>query len=73
MIKITCCKDCEDREIGCHSYCEKYIREKEQMVKDKSTYYKSLPPKIYEGDFLGDDGHMNPGRLRSLKKTQKKK
>lgn len=27
---ITCCKDCQDRAINCHSTCEKYLREVEQ-------------------------------------------
>lgn len=28
MIKITCCRDCPDRHMGCHSICEKYIAER---------------------------------------------
>ncbi len=28
MKKITCCKDCENRELGCHGSCEAYIQEK---------------------------------------------
>ena len=48
--KITCCKDCEERYIGCHSKCEKYITEKQMLEKSKELYYKSLPPKIGEGD-----------------------
>lgn len=24
------CKDCPDREVGCHSRCEKYLREKKE-------------------------------------------
>lgn len=27
---IHCCKDCTDRQIGCHSTCEKYIQSKEE-------------------------------------------
>ena len=27
---ITCCKDCQDRAINCHSTCEKYKLEVEQ-------------------------------------------
>ena len=29
--KITCCKDCKERYIGCHSKCEKYITEKQNL------------------------------------------
>jgi len=71
--KITCCKDCEERYIGCHSKCEKYIKEKQTLEKSKTLYYKSLPPKISEGDFLGDDGHMASGRFRNLKRSQRTK
>jgi hypothetical protein len=28
MKKITVCKDCPDRSLGCHGTCEKYIQEK---------------------------------------------
>ena len=27
---ITCCKDCQERTINCHSTCEKYLLEAEQ-------------------------------------------
>lgn len=26
--KIKCCKDCARREVGCHSFCEVYQKEK---------------------------------------------
>lgn len=29
------CKDCPDREPGCHGYCKKYKREKEEFEKLK--------------------------------------
>ena len=25
MLECTCCKDCEKRELYCHSVCEEYI------------------------------------------------
>ena len=25
--RISCCYKCEDRKVGCHSICEKYINE----------------------------------------------
>jgi hypothetical protein len=28
MIGITVCKDCADREVGCHSSCTKYLAER---------------------------------------------
>jgi len=30
---ITCCKGCKDRQVGCHSTCERYIREKNEYNK----------------------------------------
>lgn len=29
MIGIKCCKNCTERYIGCHSSCERYLKEKE--------------------------------------------
>lgn len=26
MVSSQCCKDCRDREIGCHSKCEAYLK-----------------------------------------------
>ena len=33
---ILCCKDCTKRQLGCHSTCSDYIREKEEHDKTKS-------------------------------------
>jgi len=33
MRKINCCWNCEDRYLGCHSECDKYKGEKEELVK----------------------------------------
>ena len=30
------CKDCLNREIGCHSKCKKYIKFKNDLKKDKA-------------------------------------
>lgn len=34
------CKGCNDRKVGCHSYCEKYKKEKEEHNKMKETERK---------------------------------
>ena len=26
MISSSCCKDCPEREVGCHSKCEAYLK-----------------------------------------------
>lgn len=42
------CKDCPNREIGCHSKCEKYIQFKNDLKKDKA---KEKAEKKIEYDF----------------------
>ena len=37
---VTCCKDCQDRAINCHSTCEKYLREVEQNLRDREQKRK---------------------------------
>lgn len=45
-IKITCCKDCEDRTIepNCHDTCERYLGEKAEMhrIRDKRIRAKNV-------------------------------
>lgn len=33
--KVTCCHDCQEREIGCHSTCKKYIEETEMHLMER--------------------------------------
>lgn len=33
--KVTCCHDCQEREVGCHSTCKKYIEENEQYLRER--------------------------------------
>lgn len=33
--QITCCKDCKDRYVGCHSNCEEYKKQKEKYEEEK--------------------------------------
>ena len=42
----TCCKGCNERRIGCHSVCERYLSQKKKLDKiksiinkEKQTYY----------------------------------
>lgn len=39
---ISCCKDCDNREIGCHSTCEKYIKEKKVRDDEKIEIHKNM-------------------------------
>ena len=40
MKKNSVCKNCEDRYIGCHGKCEKYIAETEEIRKEKNEIWK---------------------------------
>ena len=37
MKKITCCKDCTERAVGCHSQCERYLSQKREQTEDKEA------------------------------------
>lgn len=41
-MKITCCKDCPDRHIGCHAVCERYLDQKATLEEeaDRVREYK---------------------------------
>ena len=42
--RIRCCAGCEDRHVGCHSDCEKYLAEKAEIQKahDENNRQKAL-------------------------------
>ncbi len=42
--RISCCKDCKDRCVGCHSYCDVYLGQKEEHDKQVKVerYHKEL-------------------------------
>ena len=37
---VTCCKDCQERAINCHSTCKRYLHEVEQNRIDKEQKRK---------------------------------
>lgn len=51
-VTISTCKDCKDRKVGCHGYCERYIKERtkndnqaaeiRKIKQDDSDVYKFL-------------------------------
>lgn len=51
---VTCCKDCQERELGCHSKCETYIsavekhREEKEWLKGIRDMDDALGPKKYK-------------------------
>lgn len=48
---ISCCKDCADRYIGCHSGCERYKQQIEEWKKAKEEYRKNKTTIICRSDF----------------------
>lgn len=48
---ISCCKDCEERYIGCHSKCERYIQEIENWKKVKKQISKNKTYIVCNSDF----------------------
>lgn len=39
-MKIRCCYGCEERQIGCHGTCEKYLAEKASLDKEREDKHK---------------------------------
>lgn len=48
---ISCCKDCEDRYLGCHSECDKYKKQIEEWNKAKEEFKKKKTSIICKSDF----------------------
>jgi hypothetical protein len=38
--KVTCCYDCAKRAIGCHSTCEEYIKQSEEVKRKNEEIAK---------------------------------
>ncbi len=48
MLNLNCpCKDCEERHIGCHSDCSKYIEAKPQTYEVKKAAAKGKEADFY--------------------------
>lgn len=57
MHRVTVCKDCPDREIGCHANCERYAEDKRALrehietvreAKNKDKEYLDYKRKKYK-------------------------
>ena len=40
MKKVNCCYECQDRHIGCHEVCQKYINQLEEYIAEKREIKK---------------------------------
>ncbi len=54
MIMIQCCKDCPDRNIGCHSTCEQYLAQKAEHDLDAERI-RNIKIQDYEFKKLAGD------------------
>ena len=54
---ITCCHNCQERQLGCHSTCKKYISEKaeDEKRKEKIRKAKSLENALDFGRYARDN------------------
>ena len=48
---IRCCKDCDERYIGCHGKCERYIVEKEEHQRQKDQERKKDEARLYKAEW----------------------
>ena len=56
--KIKCCWHCREREVGCHSYCERYSEERKEQdryndlvnAEKRKSFYESTISKTSSMD-----------------------
>lgn len=64
---ISCCYDCPDRILHCHSTCEKYLTEQKEYQEAKDAVMKQ-----HGMDFVADkairQGNERRSRIRKRKK-----
>ena len=60
---IKCCYKCQDRVVGCHATCEKYITEKAEWEK---TAEKIRQARMQENE-------INSSIIDSIKRKEKRK
>ena len=60
---IAPCRECKDRDIGCHGYCEKYLDFCEKNEKHRQERYKLNRQRYEAGAYIS----------ASIKRNKKKK
>ena len=60
---IKCCYKCQDRVVGCHATCEKYITEKAEWDKTAATIRKNRDL----------ENEINSSIIDSIKRKEKRK
>jgi len=69
---ITCCKNCKNRFVGCHSVCEVYLDQRQEFDKDKQKYLDSIEKEIAFGEYLISH-NLRKGVFRKQQKRKKYK
>lgn len=73
MTPFKSCYNCPDREVGCHSYCEKYIqdkarhdkiREKVEVEKKTELYFRDVAAKNFDQSLKKREQHHKYARRR---------
>lgn len=49
------CKDCPDRYLGCHDYCEKYLSDRDEWSRKKELKRKSEEFYVYKIEKMKKD------------------
>lgn len=63
LIQLSPCKDCPDREVGCHGKCEKYIN----YQKENSEVKKYIAKEKKKNNVL------NSHQIEEVRKTKRRK
>ena len=42
MLGITTCKGCQDRSVGCHGVCQKYLEARSEYERKKDVLYQKI-------------------------------
>lgn len=64
---ITSCYGCTERQVGCHSTCERYLKDREEQDKHTLAEFEGRK-KQYAG---GADMVLKSGAIKQWKKKQK--
>jgi hypothetical protein len=72
-MKIRCCYGCEERQIGCHATCERYLAEKEALDQERESKYKKHEERnIIWDTYLRGIKNMKGKRAKNNEKAKRK-
>lgn len=70
--KITCCSQCTERQIGCHSNCKNYLeqRNKRNEMQEKKHQQKKKNEMLNEIDSKRDDRMKKNKKQKRIQKIK---